>query len=717
MPQMEGLNPLVEAAFFAHFAMNGMQRMVCPAILAGDNVFVTAGTGSGKTEAAIAPLMSRYWQSVMDDELLMPIVYVVPTKALANDLLKRLENPLEQLHLRIGIRHGDRDDVQRAHSPNVLVTTPESLEVLLIRKDPHLAGVKAVIIDEMHLFYNTQRGLQLSIELRRLAHRIGHDVQIVALSATVGDLGAVRDFLLGEGTPASLFAFGTSRPIDAVIRPLASSDELLDLTEKLMPANQSAAKYLMFVDSRKGCEQLAQTISRRLRLASAVSTHYSSLSQEIRLETEHEFAEQRQGLCVATSTLELGIDIGDIDAIVLWEPTRGVDSFLQRVGRGNRRLSKTNVICLVPSPASSGESSPDWDVSKLPHPMLATLAYVTLLRLARRGLLEQTRPFHLCGAVAQQIMALLLETRTWVRTVDLVTLMGHLPWLDRSLLESILAELELEGYIIKHPVQNRWSAGDKLFRLKSLRMVYGNFPIGSRVIAVMEGNRQLGEVPDVNLLLFDEGKLVRFNGRSWRVAERSDSSIRLEPSSTKAHIDFRYGGEKARFDQYLIETMWYSLFDDDAVADDISVSAWRQRYEAWRAVFRQDCAVDSIPYYVDARGCFHYLTCAGRVANGCIAAYNKLPVEDVSDFGLTSPKALRWNEVPGNASRLLQYVTPQLAGMAKQTLFQSLLPDSLQIDESREPWLKSPSTSSILNRLRSGQSVKVAPGLLRPFGV
>jgi hypothetical protein len=120
---------------------------------------------------------------------------------------------------------------------------------------------------------------------------------------------------------------------------------------------------------------------------------------------------------------------------------------------------------------------------------------------------------------------------------------------------------------------------------------------------------------------------------------------------------------------------------------------------------------------VDARGCFHYLTSAGRVANGCIAAYNKLPVEDVSDFGLTSPKALRWNEVPGDASRLLQYVTPQLAGMAKQTLFQSLLPDSLQIDESREPWLKSPSTSSILNRLRSGQSVKVAPGLLAPFGV
>jgi len=717
MPQMEGLDPLVEAAFFARFAMNDMQRTVCPAILAGDNVFVTAGTGSGKTEAAMAPIMSRYWRPVMDDELLMPIVYVVPTKALANDLLKRLENPVEQLHLRVGIRHGDRDDVQRVHSPNVLITTPESLEVLLIRRDPHLAGAQAVIIDEMHLFYNTQRGLQLSIELRRLARRIGHEVQIVALSATVGDLSAVRDFLLGEGAPASLFRFGTSRPIDAVIRPLASSDELLDWAEKMMSVNQGAAKYLVFVDSRKGCEQLTQTISRRPRLAPVVSTHYSSLSQEVRLETERKFAEQRQGLCVATSTLELGIDIGDIDAITLWEPTRGVDSFLQRVGRGNRRFSKTNVICLVPSPPSSGELAPDWDVSKLPHPMLATHAYVTLLRLARQGLLEQTRPFHLSGAVAQQIMALMLETKTWVRTVDLVTLMSHLPWLDRSLLESILEELELKEYIIKHPVQNRWSVGEKLFRLKSLRMVYGNFPIGSREISVMEGERLLGEVPDINLMLFDEGKLVRFNGRSWRVMERTDHSIRLEPSSAKARADFRYGGEKARFDQYLIDTMWYSLLDDSAAADDISGSYWRQRYETWRAAFRQDCAVGSIPFYVDAHGCFHYLTSAGRVANGCIAAYNKLPVEDVSDFGLRSPKALRWSTVPDDASKLLQYVTPQLAGMTKQTLFQSLLPDSLQIDESREPWLKSPSTSSILNRLRSGQSVQVTPELLFPFSV
>jgi ATP-dependent Lhr-like helicase len=714
---MECLDPLVEKAFFSRFTMNDMQHTVCPSLLAGDSVFITAGTGSGKTEAAMAPIMSRYWQPAMDDDSIMPIVYVVPTKALANDLLKRLENPIEQLHLRVGIRHGDRDDLQRVRSPNVLITTPESLEVLLIRKDPHLAGVQAVIIDEMHLFYNTQRGLQLSIELRRLARRIGHDLQVVALSATVGDLSAVRDFLLGEGAPASLFRFGNTRPIDAVIRPLTSSDELLDLTEKLMSANQGAVKYLMFVDSRKGCEQLAQTISRHPRLASAVSTHYSSLSQEIRLETEHKFAEQRQGLCVATSTLELGIDIGDIDAIVLWEPTRGVDSFLQRVGRGNRRCSKTNVICLVPSPPDSGEASPDWDVSKLPHAMLATHAYVTLLRLARQGLLEQTRPFHLYGAVAQQIMALLLETGTWVRTVDLMTLMGHFRWLDRSLLESILAELELKGYIIKHPFKNRWSTGDNLFRLKSLRMIYGNFPIGSREIAVMEGDRQLGEVPDVNLMLFDEGKLVRFNGRSWRVTERSDSAIRLEPSSTKARADFRYGGEKARFDQHLIDTMWYSLFDAGAIADDVSVSTWRQRYEAWRAALRQDCTVEDIPYYVDAHGSFHYLTCAGRVANGCIAAYNKLPVEDVSDFGLTSPRALRWSTVPGDTSKLLQYVTPQLAGMAKQTLFQSLLPDALQIDESREPWLKSPSTSSILNRLRSGRAVEVNPALLVPFGV
>lgn len=717
MHHMERLDPIIERAFFSRFAMNEMQRTVCPAILAGQNVFITAGTGSGKTEAAIAPVVNEYWRPVLEDDRLMPIIYIVPTKALANDLLKRLERPVDQLHLRIGIRHGDRDDVQRVHSPNILITTPESLEVLLIRKDVHLSEVQAVVIDEMHLFYNTQRGLQLSIELRRLARRIGHEVQVVALSATVGDLGAVRDFLLGQGASAELFRFDAGRPIDAVIRPVGSSEDLLDFTEKLMSANQGAVKYLTFVDSRVGCEQLIQTISRRSRLAPLVSTHYSSLSQEVRLETERKFAEQRQGLCVATSTLELGIDIGDIDAINLWEPTRGVDSFLQRVGRGNRRSSKTNVICLVPSASGDHPPSSDWDVSKLPNPLLATLSYVTLLRLAREGQLEQTRPYHLYGAVAQQIMALLLEAGTWVRTVDVVALMGHLPWLNRTVLESILAELEAQGYVIKHPVKNRWSVGDKLFRLKALRMTYGNFPIGSRDVAVMEGNRQLGDVPDVNLMLFDEGKLVRFIGRNWRVAERGDRFIRLEPSSTKARADFRYGGEKARFDQYLIDMMWSSVFDDAAGADDIADAALRRRYDTWRGMLHEDCSVDSIPYYSDAGGRFHYLTCAGRVANSCLAAYNKLPVENASDFGIVSPSALRWTTIPDDPARLLQFVTPQLDGVAKQTLFQTLLPTPVQIDEAREPWLKSPSTVSILSRLQSGKPVKVDPVLLEPFGV
>jgi ATP-dependent Lhr-like helicase len=435
------------------------------------------------------------------------------------------------------------------------------------------------------------------------------------------------------------------------------------------------------------------------------------------LETEHKFAEQRQGLCVATSTLELGIDIGDIDAINLWEPTRGVDSFLQRVGRGNRRLAKTNVICLVPSSSGEGPSSPDWDVSKLPHHLLATLSYVTLLRLARQGQLEQTRPYHLYGAVAQQIMALLLEAGTWVRTVDLVELMGHLPWLDRTVLESILTELEAQGYVIKHPVKNQWSVGEQLFRLKALRMIYGNFPIGSRDVAVMEGDRQLGDVPDVNLMLFDEGKLVRFMARDWRVAERSDTFIRLEPSNTRARADFRYGGEKARFDQYLINMMWSSVFDDAAQADDISSATLRHRYDAWRGRLVEDCSLASIPYYLDAGGRFHYLTCAGRVANSCLAAYNQLPIENANDFGIVSPRALRWATIPDDPARLLQFVTPQLDGVAKQTLFQTLLPASVQVDEAREPWLKSPSTVAILSRLRSGKPVKIESALLDPFGV
>lgn len=147
------LNNRVASAFFGRFAkLHQSQEATIPSLLEGKNLVLSSGTGSGKTEAVMAPLVSRFWEnSVRTDE--MAILYIAPTKALVNDVEKRLSRPLDILGVRLGVRHGDRDDLGRGMRPHVLLTTPESLDVMLFRGDPVLRTTRAVVIDEVHLLY------------------------------------------------------------------------------------------------------------------------------------------------------------------------------------------------------------------------------------------------------------------------------------------------------------------------------------------------------------------------------------------------------------------------------------------------------------------------------------------------------------------------------------------------------------------------------------
>ncbi|MGI8501067.1 MAG: DEAD/DEAH box helicase [Hassallia sp.] len=177
MSGIEMLEQAVASAFYGRFTtLHPAQEAAIEPLVNGKNVVLSSGTGSGKTEAVLAPLLSRYWRQAAKAGALT-ILYIAPTKALVNDLEKRLYPLLDRLGLRVGIRHGDRDDLVSGQTPHVLVTTPESLEVLLFRKDTALQTVQAVVIDEVHLLYNTQRGLQLSILLRRLKQSLERDLR------------------------------------------------------------------------------------------------------------------------------------------------------------------------------------------------------------------------------------------------------------------------------------------------------------------------------------------------------------------------------------------------------------------------------------------------------------------------------------------------------------------------------------------------------------
>ncbi len=309
---------------------------------------------------------------------------------MVNDIEKRIHLPLSSLGLRVGVRHGDRDDLASGQTPHVLVTTPESFDVLLFRKDAALITVKAVIIDEVHLLYNTQRGLQLSILLQRLKQSLTDNPQRVALSATVGRLPDIRDFLFGRDEQAEFFQFPAQRTIDAQIRNISDDNSFLRLIRLL---TQRPVKLLIFANARKECERLAGFLRQDKQLKAEVFVHYSSLSPNVRVEAEQNFSKSNTAICIATSTLELGIDIGDIDAVLLWGVPSGVESFLQRIGRSNRRSYKINVVCLV---------SDDSEV-----PLGEVLRFMAIIDAGKRGELSIRAPFELFGAVGQQFLSVI----------------------------------------------------------------------------------------------------------------------------------------------------------------------------------------------------------------------------------------------------------------------------------------------------------------------
>lgn len=528
MTAVELLSPKVASSFFGRFPeLRPMQEEAIQEIVAGHNVVVSAGTGSGKTEAVVAPLVSRFWKTALETDSL-PILYIAPTKALVNDLEKRLHGPLTNLGMRLGVRHGDRDDLSSGRHLHFLITTPESLDVLLFRKEPALRAIQAVIIDEVHLLYNTQRGLQLSILLRRLKYFTQRDLHWAALSATIGHIENVRDFLFGPTEPAAFIPNTSQRAISAQVRHVAGEDDFLSTVQKLV--GEAPTKLLVFANSRRECEKLAGILQRDLQLRDRTLTHYSSLSPEVRIETEQKFAALDRSVCIATSTLELGIDIGDIDAVLLWGVPASVESFLQRIGRGNRRRNKTNVVCLIPDTTASVVAD--------------ALEFMALLDAARKRELPIQAPFELFGAVAQQALSIIAsDNGRFTRIADLCKSFEHRAYLDRTTVEQVLAELANKDYLQRHGFKNQYGAGENLHALVDYRMIYGNFGAGSQTIQIRHGSKVMGDIPTINLLRIQAGSLIRFAGRYWQVRNITNEHILVEPTSQRGKaVDFIYPG-------------------------------------------------------------------------------------------------------------------------------------------------------------------------------
>ncbi|MGW4428270.1 DEAD/DEAH box helicase [Streptomyces tendae] len=335
-----------------------LQRAAITPLMEGEDAVLLAPTAGGKTEAACFPLLSAMAEQKWTGT---SVLYLCPLKALLNNLVSRVDTYTQWLGRRAALWHGDTKESQRqrirTEAPDVLLTTPESLEAMLIGvKTDHarlLGSIRAVVVDEVHAFAGDDRGWHLLAVLERLEHVTGRPIQRIGLSATVGNPNQLLDWLQGAGvesragrvvapgvTLPAFEAVGSDRKPTAEQLPRPAGEvELdyvgsLDNAAKLIATLHRGEKRLVFCDSRAQVEQLGAAL--RAREVTVFLSH-ASLSVDERTRSEQAFAEARDCVIVSTSTLELGIDVGDLDRVIQIDSPATVASFLQRIGRTGRR--------------------------------------------------------------------------------------------------------------------------------------------------------------------------------------------------------------------------------------------------------------------------------------------------------------------------------------------------------------------------------------------
>lgn len=362
------LNPWVSKWFKGKFEnFTPAQKYAIMDINLKKNVLVSSPTGSGKTLTAFLSILSQLTDLSSKGELEDKVycIYISPLKALDNDIEKNLEEPLreiekiagKELGIRKAVRTGDTPPSRRAamlkKPPHILITTPETLSILLVAPKfrEKLSMVKYVIVDEIHSLAENKRGVHLSLSLERLQHHIGTFTRI-GLSATVSPLekvakflvgyeyGQVRDCLIVDINYLKKLDMEVICPVDDIIAadPDETNTAMYDLLDHLIQEHKTT---LIFTNTRSGTESIVYNLKKRFTEnyhQENIMAHHSSLSKEMRLEAENKLKEGKLKAVVSSTSLELGIDIGYIDLVILVSSPKSVSRALQRIGRSGHRL-------------------------------------------------------------------------------------------------------------------------------------------------------------------------------------------------------------------------------------------------------------------------------------------------------------------------------------------------------------------------------------------
>ncbi len=551
------LSPETRAWFRRAFATpTPAQEQAWPVIASGRDVLVQAPTGSGKTLAAFLIGIDRLNAEPGGG---LRLLYVSPLKALNYDIERNLRGPLAGLRseLRVGVRTGDTSQKERREMqrvpPDILITTPESLFLLLTSQGREMLGtVETLILDEVHAVAGTKRGAHLALSLERLAALLDHPLQRIGLSATQRPLEEIGRFVAGTGRPIELVDAGVRKKLDlevvvpledmrepggspAPAQPVPGDDMVMAsgyeaTTRSIWPSIYPALldlvrahrSTIVFVNSRRLSERLALRLN-ELAGEELARAHHGSLAREQRVLVEEELKAGRLPCLVATSSLELGIDMGAVDLVIQVESPKSVARGLQRVGRAGHDLGAV----------SKGRIFPKFRADLLECAVVA--------KAMREGAIEETRiPRNPLDVLAQQIVAIVADVEVAVDDLHALVRRAY-PFADlsRNQLENVLDMLagrypsdefaELRPRIVWYRAQGtiRGRAGAQRLAVTNAgtipdRGLFGVFQVG--------GGGRVGELDEEMVYEAREGQTFLLGASTWRIEEITRDRVLVSPA-------------------------------------------------------------------------------------------------------------------------------------------------------------------------------------------
>ncbi|MBF0286911.1 MAG: DEAD/DEAH box helicase [SAR324 cluster bacterium] len=585
--------------FYGAFSqLHPAQKQAIAPILEGFDLILQAKTGSGKTEAVLAPALERVIQSQGQEAIL----YIVPTRALAIDLERRLMPRIERLGLHLSIRTGDTKRKGGGH-PNILLTTPESFDVALGSSNRDLRGfmkrVRIVIIDEIHFFVHSYRGIQLDYLLKRLELRSVMPLQKIALSATIADINSVLQCFHFSSETVKI-STSMQREIIPHLVHLQKEEELIALINDFYDA-WGYRKILIFSNSRGCCDQLFALLNQRGRFRGVCELHYSNLKTKERRGVEKRLRQRKHVLCIATSTLELGIDIGNVDAVLLYEPPDSVSTFLQRIGRSNRREQSINF----------------WGICRGENAGYQLLRFLGLLQLARQSVIESPLPKSLSSVLIQQILSCLYEKKQ-LSLLSLQQLFPDIPSTLKILFESMISQSWLRQDRVKGLFRGAWRYRDYLLD----RKIWSNFPETEDDYILELSGESIADLPVSVVKQLEVGDRVQLAGKRIQILQiekQARKRVMARPVETVDDKDIIWLGSGFQISYEVAQSIRKLLQTPEVIDEDPTLQLFTRPQKLWKVELEQHQRAVKLANGMELgrkfNGLYQYRTFLGSLGN------------------------------------------------------------------------------------------------------